>query len=164
MILRIAFLSAILAAAVLPAQAQDYQAGALRIDNPIARPTRPGQPSSAAYMTIENSGKTPDRLIGARSPIAKNTEIHSMIMDGNVMKMREVPAIDIQPETTVVMQPGDGYHVMMLGLKKALKPGDKFPLTLTFEKAGKVELSVAVEDIGASHKAHPATGGHHHKH
>lgn len=146
--------------------AHDYKIKDLRIDHPTARASKPGQPSGAAYMTIENKGTTADRLIGANAKIARTTEIHSMVMDGNVMKMRQVEAIEIKPDTTVVMQPGDGYHIMLIGLKKPLKAGDKFPLTLHFEKAGKIKISVWVEDKtkGEAKAEKDGAAHHHHKH
>ncbi len=164
MYLRLA--SAVAAALLLATasvHAHDYQAGQLRVDHPTARPSRPGQPSGAAYMTIENKGEHADRLIGAKSKVAKKIEIHSMTMDGNVMKMRQVTDIEIKPGTTVVMQPGDGYHIMLIGLNQPLKPGDKFPISLQFEKAGQLELSVWVEDKTAGNKQPPpAAAGHQH--
>lgn len=129
------------------ASANDYQAGAVHVDHPYARATVPGQPSGAAYMTLENRGKDGDRLIAAASPAAQKTEIHTMAMDGNVMKMRQVDSIELAPATKVVMKPGDGYHIMLLGLKQQLKLGDTLPLTLTFEKAGKLEVSVQVQEV-----------------
>lgn len=69
----------------------------------------------------------------------------SMTTD-NVMRMREVSSIELKPQEKIVMQPGDGYHIMLLGLKAPLKAGDKLPLTLTFKKAGKVETSISVEE------------------
>jgi hypothetical protein len=126
--------------------AHGYVAGDLRIGHPTARVTKPGQTSGAAYLTIENNGKQIDKLIAASAAIASSTQLHSMAMDGNVMRMREVADIEIQPGTKVMLRPGDGYHIMLLGLKKPLNAGDKFPLTLTFEKIGKVEVSVWVED------------------
>ena len=129
------------------ASAHDYQAGAVHVDHPYARATVPGQPSGAAYMTLENRGKDGDRLIAAASPAAQKTEIHTMAMDGNVMKMRQVDGIELAPAAKVVMKPGDGYHIMLLGLKQQLKIGDTLPLTLTFEKAGKLEVSVQVQEV-----------------
>ncbi len=129
--------------------AHDYQAGDLHVSHPWARPTVPGQPSGGAYLSIENKGKAGDKLISAASPVAKSTEIHTMSMDGNVMKMREVGSIDIKPSEKIAMQPGKGYHIMLIGLSQPLKTDDKIPLTLTFEKAGKLEVSVHVEDKSA---------------
>lgn len=133
--------------------AHDYTAGALHIAHPHARPTILNQPTGAAYLTIENNGKTTDKLVAASSPVAKTVEIHTMAMEGDVMKMREAGSIELKPAETVSMEPGAGYHLMLMGLRQPLKPGDKFPLTLTFEKAGKTEVSVLVENKGAANAA-----------
>ncbi|RJG03552.1 copper chaperone PCu(A)C [Noviherbaspirillum sedimenti] len=140
------FILAALIVVTAPLHARDYQAGKLFIEQPTARPTRPGQPGAAAYINIENRGSTADRLVGASSPVAGTTEIHVMTMNGNVMKMREVGEIAIDSGATVVMRPGEGYHIMLLNLKKPLKAGERFPLTLRFEKAGKVKVSVEISD------------------
>lgn len=121
------------------------QLGNLHIDRAYARATMPGQTSGGAYVTIENKGKDADKLISVSSPAAKSAEIHTMAMDGNVMRMREVPHIDITPGSKITMKPGDGYHIMLIGIKQPLKAGDKVPLTLMFEKSGKVEIEALVE-------------------
>lgn len=145
------------------AYAHDYKAGDLRIEHPHARTTVPNQPSGVAYVAIENKGRNSDKLIAVTSTIAKSVEIHTMSMDGNVMKMREVDSIEIKPAARIAMQPGDGYHIMLIGLKKPLKAGDKFPLTLTFEKSGKVEVSVRVEEKEAKNsKTDKDAAGHQH--
>ncbi|WP_019142073.1 copper chaperone PCu(A)C [Noviherbaspirillum massiliense] len=138
-----------LLAATATAHAHDYQLGELHIGQPFARPSVPGQTSGAAYLSIENRGKTGDKLIGAASPAARAVEIHTMSMEGNLMKMREAGEVAIAPSQKIVMQPGQGYHLMLLGLKQPLKAGDKLPLTLNFEKAGKTEVSVLVQDKDA---------------
>lgn len=127
------------------ASAQDYKLGTLRVEHPYARSTVPAQPSGAVYVAIENKGTNGDKLIGVASPVAKSVEIHTMSMDGDVMKMREVQSIEIKPSATISMKPGDGYHIMLIGLKQQLKSGDTFPLTLRFEKSGKLKVSVKVE-------------------
>lgn len=129
--------------------AQEYKLGSLQIEHPYARATVPNQPSGAAYIEIENKGKDGDRLISVTSPVAKTAQIHTMSMEGNVMKMREVQNIDIAPSAKITMKPGNGYHIMLIGLSGQLKPGDKFPLTLKFEKSGKIDVSVLVENNGA---------------
>jgi copper(I)-binding protein len=146
------------------ASAHDYKAGDLQVGHPWARPTVPGQPSGGAYLSIENKGKTGDKLVSVSSPVAKSSEIHTMSMDGNVMKMREVGSIDIKPSEKIAMQPGNGYHIMLIGLSQPLKVGDKIPLTLTFEKAGKLEVSIYVEDKSAGKDAKDAKGGMEHMH
>lgn len=143
----------VLAAALVAgpaAHAHEYTLGGLHIEHPYARPTVPMQRSGGAYLTIENTGKNDDKLISASSPIAESVQIHTMSMDGNVMKMREVDGIELKPSSKVEMTPGHGYHLMMLGLRQPLKAGDKFPMTLTFEKAGKTEVSVSVSDPTAA--------------
>lgn len=142
--------------------AHDYTAGDIRIDHPYARPTVAAQTAGGAYLSIENRGKQADQLVSASSPASKSAEIHTMSMHGNVMKMREVPYIEIKPQQKIVMTPGHGYHIMLIGLKQALKPGDKFPLTLNFKHAGKVETQIIVEDKAASsnNPGHTTTPGH----
>jgi len=126
--------------------AHEYTLGTLHIAHPHARATAPGQPSGAAYFGIENTGKTPDQLIAIKSPIAKSVELHTMSMTDNVMRMREVTTLEIPPAAKITMAPGDGYHIMLVGLTHQLKPGEKFPMTLNFRNAGKLEISVVVDD------------------
>ncbi|MBS0308564.1 MAG: copper chaperone PCu(A)C [Proteobacteria bacterium] len=150
------FALAFVAALALQAHAHEYQAGDVHVEHPTARPSLPGQKNGAAYLTLENKGTQADRLLSASSTVAQSVQIHSMKMEGDVMKMREADGISLAPAAKVAMQPGDGYHIMLLGLKKPLKIGDKFPLTLIFEKAGKLDVSVWVEGKAAS-----ATHAHH---
>ncbi len=132
------------------ALAHDYRAGDIAVEHPYARATMPGQTSGGAYLTLENKGKQNDTLISAQSPAAQSVEIHTMSMTADhVMRMREVGSIELKPQEKIVMKPGDGYHIMLLGLKSPLKAGDKLPLTLTFKKGGKVEASISVEENNA---------------
>ena len=124
--------------------ARDYTLGSLHIDHPYARPTPPGARSGSAYFTIRNDGKETDRLVGVASPVAREVEIHSMGMSGNLMKMRPAKAVEIAPASMVTFGPGT-YHVMFLELHRPLSPGADVPLTLTFEKGGTLEVSVHVE-------------------
>ena len=127
--------------------AHDYHAGDVYVDHPYARATVAGQTSGAAYLMLENKGKQSDTLISAQSPAARSVEIHTMSMSADhVMRMREVSGIELKPQEKVAMLPGNGYHIMLIGLKAPLKAGDKFPLTLTFRQAGKIETSIWVED------------------
>jgi hypothetical protein len=131
------------------AAAQDYQLKSLHIDHPFARATPPGATSGGAFLTIQNQGATADKLISAHSPVAGMVQIHTMSMDGGVMRMREIPGLDLPPGATVALNPGS-YHLMMLDLKHPLAAGDKLPLTLTFEHAGSVDVMVPVEAMGAA--------------
>ena len=142
-----------LALASVAAIAQDDKLGNLRIEHPYARPTPPGARTGGAYFTIRNAGKDADRLLRVSSPVAQTVELHSMTMDGNLMKMRAIPALDIPAGATVSLGTGS-YHVMLTGLRQPLAVGDEVPLTLVFEKAGAHEVSARVEtpkaDVDAS--------------
>jgi copper(I)-binding protein len=134
----------------IPALAQSYKIGALQIDQPWARATAPSAPAGGGFLKITNSGTTPDRLVSANSPAADLVQVHEMKMDGNVMRMREVEkGLEIPPGGSVMLAPG-GYHLMMMGLKGPLKQGTKVPVTLVFEKAGKIEIELSVAGLGAT--------------
>jgi len=128
--------------------AHDYTLKSLSIDHAFARATPPGAKSGGAFFVVENAGKTPDKLIRAASPVAGAVELHQMAMDGGIMTMRAMTAMDVPAAGKLELSPG-GYHVMLLDLKQPLKVGDKVPLTLTFEKAGSVDITVVVEPMGA---------------
>jgi copper(I)-binding protein len=131
------------------AVAHDYTLGGLAIGHPYARPTAPAQPTGGGYLSIANRSGGADRLVGAAAPsVAKAVELHSMRMEGNVMRMREVASVDIAPGQSVKLEPG-GLHLMLVGLKAPLVVGAAFPLTLTFEKAGRIEVEVKVEPLAA---------------
>jgi copper(I)-binding protein len=121
----------------------------ITIDKPFSRATPAGAKVGAGYMTIMNKGTVADRLISASSPAAGKVEIHEMKMDGGVMKMREIPGgVPIEAGKSVSLAPG-GYHLMLMDLKAPLKQGDKVPVTMTFEKAGKIDVTLDVQSIGA---------------
>ncbi|MBU6436138.1 MAG: copper chaperone PCu(A)C, partial [Betaproteobacteria bacterium] len=104
-----------------------------------------------------NHGKSADRLLSASTPVAGSVELHSMTMEGNVMRMREVEGgIALAPGATVALQPGS-LHMMFMNLKQPLALGTKVPVTLQFEKAGKVTVSFVV-------KAQPPGGMPMHQH
>lgn len=139
--------------ALLPvlAFAHDYKLGALEIGHPWARATAPTSPAGAGFLTIKNTGSTPDRLVTAKCPTAGMVQIHEMKMDGNIMRMRELEhGLEIPPGATVSLAPG-GFHLMMMQLKEPLKQGTRVPCTLTFDKAGSIDVELAVESIGATH-------------
>lgn len=134
--------------AVVPAQAHGVKAGDLAIDHPYATPTRPGLTTGAVYFrAIKNNGTEPDRLLSARTPAAANVELHRMEMDGDVMRMRAVPAIELPATTEVRLRHGtaNGHHLMLQGLKAPLNDGDRFPVTLTFQRAGERDVMVWVQ-------------------
>jgi periplasmic copper chaperone A len=132
-----------------PVRADDAKAGDLVITQAWSRATPNGAKTGGGYLTIENKGSTPDRLIGASADVAGKVEVHEMTMNEGVMKMRPLDkGLTIEPGKTVKLAPG-GYHLMMEDLKSPLKQGDKVPVTLDFEKAGKVTVSLDVQGVGA---------------
>lgn len=146
-------LAGALAFATLLAQAHDYTLGAIRIGHPWARATAPAAPAAGAYMTLSNAGAA-DRLLAVSAAVADSVELHTMSMDGNVMRMRKLEqGIELPAGQTVELKPG-GLHVMFIGLKKPLKEGERFPLALRFEKAGTLTVEVKVEGMGAAPPAH----------
>lgn len=120
--------------------------GAIVVDHAHARATAPGQTTGAAYIDIENRGKTSDKLLKISSPIAESAEVHSMTMDGSIARMREVGVIELKPAAKIAMAANDGLHIMLIGLKQPLRPGQKIPLALRFEKAGKMDVEVVVDE------------------
>ncbi|MFT3953667.1 MAG: copper chaperone PCu(A)C [Piscinibacter sp.] len=124
------------------------------------RSTVEPQKATGAFMQITSAQG--GKLVGVQTPAAGVAEVHEMAMDGNVMKMRAVPALDLPAGKAVELKPGS-YHLMLMELKQPLKAGDTLPLTLTVEgKDGKretVELTLPVKAAGAA----PA-GEHKHKH
>ena len=123
-------------------------AQSVEIQRAWIRGTVPAQKSTGAFMDI--TARSSIRLVAAESPVAGMVQIHSMKMENGVMKMFEVDGVDVPAGKTVKLAPGS-YHVMMMGLKQQMKPGDKVPLKLVFEHPDKkreaVELMVEVRDL-----------------
>jgi hypothetical protein len=146
--------AALLALATTAASAHDYTVGSLKINHPWARATPKGATVAGGYMKITNNGTTPDRLTGGTTEAAQKFEIHEMSMDGSVMKMRELPnGVEIPPGGTVELKPGS-FHVMMTGIAKPFVKGERVKASLTFEKAGKVDVEFAVDAAGANPMEH----------
>jgi periplasmic copper chaperone A len=132
-----------------PACAEDVKAGDLVISQAWSRATPNGAKIAGGYLTIENKGTAPDRLIGGSGEIVGKVEVHEMAVNNGVMTMRALDkGLAIEPGQTVKLAPG-GFHLMMFDLKGPFKQGEKVPVTLEFEKAGKVNLSLDVQGIGA---------------
>lgn len=136
-------------AAPSPAQAATVKAGDLAIEVPWLRATPNGAKVAGGYVRITNTGTQADTLKAASVPFAEKADIHSMSMEGGVMRMASVPGgLAIRPDETVELKPG-GYHLMFEGLTAALKAGDTVSGTLTFERAGTVPVTFSVAPIGA---------------
>ncbi|MFQ5618570.1 MAG: copper chaperone PCu(A)C [Rhodospirillales bacterium] len=140
---------------VTSAMARDVHLGSLTVSHPWARASAGKAKAGAAYVTITNDGRQVDRLVKVASPIAGKARLHTHMMEGHMMKMRPVEAIGIGPGKPAVLKPG-GLHIMLMGLKSPLKQGETFPMTLTFEKAGAVEVRVMVKKVGAMGAGRPS--------
>jgi copper(I)-binding protein len=133
--------------------AHDFKVGAITVDHPWARATPGAVKNSSAYMTFDNKGAA-DKLVSVSGDVAKEIQIHSMVTEAGVMKMREIKSLDVPANGKAELKPG-GYHIMLIGLKAGLKEGEKFPLKLTFEKAGEVTVTVVAEKAGGhDHSGH----------
>jgi periplasmic copper chaperone A len=132
---------------------------AAKVEAAWARPTVQGQAAGGGFLKI-TGGTAGDRLLGGSAEVSKAVELHTMQMDGDVMRMRQVPVIEVPAGGTVELKPG-GLHLMFMGLKQPLKAGESFPLTLRFEKAGevKVDVKISVQPPAGSAAGH---GGHKH--
>jgi len=145
--------------AVIPAQAADVDLGSIHIAQPWARATPKGATAGAAYMTITNNGKTPDRVNCVSSDASGQCQIHSMTMEDGVMKMRPVEGgLEIKPGETVILKPAS-FHVMLLELKHPLEQGNTIKTTLKFDNAGTVDLSFPIAAIGAPAPGADTGGG-----
>jgi periplasmic copper chaperone A len=131
------------------ARAGDYTAGALKIGHPWTRATPKGAKVAAGYLSITNTGSSPERLTGGSFAEAKRVEVHQMSMEGGVMKMAPVEGgLEIPPGATVTLSPS-GYHMMFMDLKDQLKTGGAVKGTLVFERAGTVPVEFTVESLAA---------------
>lgn len=156
-------------AAALPlpgALAHEYKVGAIEIAHPWSRATPPGAATGAGYLGLTNSGADADRLVEARSPVAAKVEVHEMSVVDGIMKMGAVEGgLEIPAGGSVALQPG-GFHLMLMGLTRPLVEGEKVPVTLVFDKAGPVDVELAVDKMGAkapgSGAAAADDGAHHH--
>ena len=123
------------------------------------RATVPGQQGTGAFMRI--TARDGARLVGVSSPVAGVAEVHEMKMDGDIMKMRAVPALELPPGQTVQLRPG-GYHLMLMELKQPLPKGSTVPLTLRLQDAqgveSRLELTLPVSAVAPLAAAAAANG------
>ena len=118
----------------------------LKIHDPYVRLAPPGAPTTGAFMVIKNMGSTDRKLLKAESPVAKTVELHTHINENGVMKMREVPDIEIKAQGQTELKPG-GLHVMLIGMKQTLKEGDLVPITLNFDDGSKKQIEAPVRKL-----------------
>ena len=141
--------------------ASDYRLGGLEILSPWSRATPGGATIGAGYMTIRNTGATPDRLIGGTTDVASDFQFHQTTMEGDVSKMHEMKSgVEIKPGETVEFKPGS-THIMFVKLKHPLRQHDVVKGTLVFEKAGTVAIEYTVGGVGAQSADQHSHGGTH---
>jgi copper(I)-binding protein len=161
MILVRILLPLLLALVPVAAGAQQYRLGSITVEQPWSRATPPGARVAAGYMTITNNGATPDRLVAATFAVAPRVEFHETSTENGVVKMRELPnGIPIPPRSTIELKPG-ALHLMFREPTRPLVRGEEVTGTLTFEKAGTIEIRYKVVAVGAS-PAQPGRGAHQH--
>ena len=124
----------------------------IQVDNAWSRTAAAGG-NGVVYLTVTDAG-APDRLTGVASPVASAVEFHESLNDNGVRKMRAVASLPVDPGKTLTLAPG-GYHIMLIGLKQALKAGTSFPVTLSFERAGQVTATATVrQTVGGATMEH----------
>jgi periplasmic copper chaperone A len=142
------------------AWAENFSVGSIEVGSPWTRATPRGAPVAAAYMAITNNGSTADRLLSGSTNVAGRFEIHSMVTEDGVAKMRPVTGgLEIKPGSTVKLEPGS-LHVMLIGLKQPIAVGARVTGTLIFERAGKLDVEFAVQPVGGPAPAAGAHTGH----
>lgn len=148
MIKRIALSLVFVASLAAPALA-DVTAGPLVISEAWARATPPGARVGGGYLTVKNTGSEPDTLVSVASPVSEKTELHLMKTEDGVMTMRPATdGVEIPAGAALTLEPG-GYHVMFIRPKAPFVQGETVPLTLTFAKAGAVEVELSISPMGA---------------
>ncbi|WMC10896.1 copper chaperone PCu(A)C [Oceanimonas pelagia] len=143
------------------ALAHEYEQGGLHIEHPWSRPVPPMAVNGSAYLVINNHGQAGDVLLGASTPLAERVEIHTHVMDGDMMKMRQLDNLPVPAGEAVTLAPG-GHHLMLMGLKQAPQLGERFPLTLQFEQAGEVQVEISVDARAPQPVKKASDKGHHH--
>ena len=137
------FIFAWMIASILSLSVPVVNAQSIQIKDAFARATNPGQSVGGGYLTIENPTASADKLMSVTYAKATSVQIHEMKMEGDKMIMRDIGTLAIPAKSKVELKPG-GYHLMLMGLKEQLNDGDVIPVTLQFEKAGKVDVNMPV--------------------
>ena len=121
-------------------------ADAIMVKEPYGRAVPPGQPNSAAFLMLMNNSATDHAVVGGESPVAKVVELHEHIHQNGMMKMRQIPRIEVKANSKTVLQPG-GLHIMLIGLKQELKKGEKVSLTLKFDDGSTKTIEAPVRSV-----------------
>jgi copper(I)-binding protein len=136
------------AAALAVIIASPALAGDIEVSAPFMRASPKIANAAAGFMVLHNKGKAADRLVAATADVSKTVELHTTIKEGDIMKMRHVPAIEVPAGGSVELKPGS-YHVMFMNLHKPLPEGTEVPVTLRFEKAGALTVKLPVRPLTA---------------
>jgi periplasmic copper chaperone A len=147
------FIVALLFLTVGTALAHNHEKGDIQVRHPWSRATPPGAKIAVAYMEIRNLGSQPDKLLSASSSVAQRVEMHVTQHEGEVMKMRQVKAFEVPARERYALRPG-GSHLMLVGLAQPLKNGERFAMTLRFERAGELVIELEVQEAGSKHPRH----------
>jgi copper(I)-binding protein len=137
----------------MPAFAYGQAKGDIEVRHPWSRATPPGAKVGVAYMEIHNRASRPDRLLSATSAAAKRVEMHVTQRDGEVTKMRQVQSFEVPARERYALRPG-GSHLMLVELVRPLKQGERFSITLRFERARELEVELEVQEMGSRHPRH----------
>ena len=132
---------------LLPLAVHAQTPGEITATAPWSRAAGQGR-TGAGFLTLRNAGSAPDRLISATSPVARTVELHTHMREGEVMRMRPVQAIDLPPGQEVRLAPG-GMHLMLIGLTRPLRQGERVPVTLVLERGGRLDVALEVLAAGA---------------
>jgi copper(I)-binding protein len=149
--MRLALFALLLTAA--QAYAHTHEKSDIQVRHPWSRATPPGAKVAVGYMEIRNHGRQADRLLSASTPVAQRVEMHITRQEGEVMKMREVKAFEIPARERYELRPGGG-HLMLVDIARPLKKGERFTMTLRFERAGELEIELEVQEQGSRRPHH----------
>lgn len=156
-LIRAAMMAALFAAA--PAFAHEYKLGQLEIDHPYSRAMLPGAVVSAGYLKVVNHGDA-DRLLRVTTPRAQSSQLHEMQMSDDMMSMQEMgDGLEIPAHGVLELKPG-AFHVMFMNVAQPFKEGERVKATLTFEKAGSVDVDFVVGPPAGDQPAHDHHGDH----
>lgn len=151
---------ALAAISATPIAAAPGRAGPITITGPWARETAIGQSVGGGFASIANTAASEDRLVAATSPIAGEVQLHTMSMQGGVMRMRQVTGGMAVPARGKLELRLGGFHLMFVGLKRQLRQGEHFPVTLRFQRAGRVTVRFAVQPVGSAGAMEARHAGH----
>jgi len=149
--------AALFLAAVLTAHAAGAAPGTVLVaQRAWVLATPPGATVAAAYLTLDNRGHRPDRLVSVSSPRAARIEVHTILREGDLVRMRRVDPLRVAAGERLMLEPG-GTHLMLMDLASPLRAGERVPLALRFEVAGEILIDAAVlaaTDPAPGHKHH----------